>query len=178
MLLDGIKLWRDLNRSQKECGIIWRLSRATLADEAMWSELDEVMKANRALGKSFVCEISLADYGKLSHAELDALFAVREAGFRLGLGQCTDARALANALKTGVFSMVGADAAAIADPSGITNLRGSDMVVEFMATNIASEDEAIALIDRDVALAQGPLFAPAKPLRRSGGAAIAPEGAA
>jgi hypothetical protein len=74
--------------------------------------------------------------------------------------------------------MVGADAAAIADPSGITNLRGSDMVVEFMATNIASEDEAIALIDRDVALAQGPLFAPAKPLRRSGGAAIAPEGAA
>jgi cyclic-di-GMP phosphodiesterase TipF (flagellum assembly factor) len=178
MLLDGIKLWRDLNRSQKDCGIIWRLSRATLSDKAMWGQLIEVMKANRAVGKTFICEISLSDYSRLSHAEMDMLFAVREAGLRLGLGECEDARALGNALKTGVFSMASGDVAVFAEPNGVSSLHGGDVAVEFIATGVTSEDEAIALIDRDIRLAQGPLFAPAKPLRRSSAAAIAPEGAA
>jgi cyclic-di-GMP phosphodiesterase TipF (flagellum assembly factor) len=178
MLLDGIKLWRDLNRSQKDCGIIWRPNRATLSDKAMWGQLIEVMKANRAVGKTFICEIGLAEYARLSHAELDALFAVREAGFQIGLGECADPRVLANALKSGVISMASADVTVFAEPNGITALRSGDLAVEFIATGVADEDEAIALIDRDIRLAQGPLFAPARPLRRNGGNAIAPEGAA
>jgi hypothetical protein len=74
--------------------------------------------------------------------------------------------------------MAGADVAAIAEPAGLTALRSGDVAVEFVATGVAGEDHAISLIDRDVTLAQGPLFAPAKPLRRGGGKAVAPEGAA
>jgi cyclic-di-GMP phosphodiesterase TipF (flagellum assembly factor) len=178
MLLDAIKLWRDLKRSQKDCGIIWQPSRPTLSDKTAWGQLIEVMKANRAVGKTFICEIPMAEYATLSHGELDALFAVREAGFRIGLGGCTDARTLAEALKTGVIGMVSADVAMFAEPNGITAVRNGEDGVEFIATGVASEDQAIALIDRDIRLAQGPLFAPAKPLRRDAGKAIAPEGAA
>jgi EAL domain-containing protein (putative c-di-GMP-specific phosphodiesterase class I) len=176
MLLQAIKLRRDLARQEKPCGVIWSIGRQTLCDVTVWGEITQVLKANRALGASIICEVRLGDYADLRQAELDALFAIREAGFQLGLRECASLRDLTKAAKTGVFRFVSAEPGVIAGAADIPDLRSRD--ITFIGTGIDNEEDAIGLIDRDIRLAQGPLFAPAKPLRRSTGAAQAPDGAA
>ena len=175
MLLQGIKLCRDLARQEKTCGVFWRFNRATLADKAAWLQIIDVLRANRALSGLFVCEISHADYNDLRPAEIESLYAIKEAGFELCLANCTDLQGYAASARPGLFKYVSAEPDVI-----VRTLDGGDPQtrdIACIATGVAREEDAIALIDRDVRLAQGPFLAPPKPLRRDGNGDQAANGA-
>jgi cyclic-di-GMP phosphodiesterase TipF (flagellum assembly factor) len=180
MLLQGLKLVRDLKRNGKPCGVIWRIGRASFQDAEQFEAMAEILKANVAVNGLFVCEVTLSDYKHLTNPELDRLFMLREAGYRICLGDCSDPVALSRTLKTRIFDMAALDAAALIQAGGFGVSAGAELstTIEVIATGVASEADAIALIDFDVSLAQGPLFSPPRPLRRDLGAPGAPEGVA
>ena len=179
MLLESVRLVRELSRKAKKTAIIWHFGRQSLADPVAWAELTALLKANRALNGKLVCAINLADYGQLNHDELDRLYMLRETGFKIALLNCTDLKAVSNALKSGIFAMVGADVAIIADAARLEPVlsRANPHAIMYVATGVAHESDVIALIDRDILLAQGPLFALPKPLARSETGKKNPEGA-
>ncbi len=175
MLLQGIKLCRDLARQEKACGVFWRFNRATLADQAAWLQIIEVLRANKALSGLFVCEIRHADYNELRLAEMEALYAIKEAGFELCLADCTDLQGHAASARPGMFKYVSAATDVIVHaPNGGAPISRD---ITCIATGVESEEDAISLIDRDVPLAQGPFLAPPKPLRRDGNGGQAANGA-
>lgn len=166
MLLESLKLCRDLARQEKTCGVIWRFNRASLADKAAWSEILEVLGANKALNGSFLCEVSHADYNDLGASEVEALHGIKDAGFELCLADCGDLQGHWASARPGLFKYVSAQPDVIANAADSGNPRAWE--IDCIATGVASEAEAILLIDRDVRLAQGPFLAPPKPLRRDG----------
>lgn len=174
MVLHSIRTARDLRRGEKSCGVIWSFGIASLRNGETWKETANLLKANRSLGQGFVCQISLADYGQLGHDEMDRLHLLREYGLRLGLGQCNDPQMLTNALRNGIFSLVSAEAGMLAR----TKLMAEPVSmapVEYIATGVATEETAIALIDHDITFAQGPLFSLPKPLRTAPVRSSAPD---
>ncbi len=174
MALHCIRAARELRRSDKKCGIIWHMGLALLRDEATFAEVEGLLKANRALGKSFVCLIDCSDYRQMTHAEVERLYQLAESGFRLGIGTSTDLTALSNALGSGLFSLACIDAAVLAN-SGTSAIQNGNETLELVAMGVVDESTAIALIDHDITLAQGLLFAPARPLRSSQNATSHPE---
>jgi hypothetical protein len=175
MLIQAIKLVRDLRRKGKPCAVIWHASRATLQDGQRFSEILDLLKANSALRDLVVCEIGLSDYRQLKAEETDRLFGLREAGCRLCLGGCTDLAAMAKALKSGIFSLAAVEARAIIEGAAADITTGGlEPGSEIIATHVASEADAIALIDFEIGLALGPLFSPPRPLKRDLGASGAP----
>ncbi len=166
MLLQGIKLCRDLARQEKARGVFWRFCGATLADKAAWREIIEVLRANKSLGGSFLCEISHADYNNLGPTEIEALYAIKEAGFELCLADCSDLQRHCASARPGLFKYVSAEPDEIVRALDSGDPQPRD--ISFIATGVAREEDAIALIERDVRLAQGPLLAPPKPLRKEG----------
>ncbi len=174
-LVQAIKLVRDLRRKGKPCAVIWHASRATLQDGPRFSEILDLLKANSALRDLVVCEIGLSDYRQLKAEETDRLFGLREAGCRLCLGGCTDLAAMAKALKSGIFSLAAVEARAIIEGAAADITTGGlEPGSEIIATHVASEADAIALIDFEIGLALGPLFSPPRPLKRDLGASGAP----
>jgi cyclic-di-GMP phosphodiesterase TipF (flagellum assembly factor) len=175
MLLQGIKLVRDLRRKEKPCAVIWQASRATLQDAQRFQEVLDLLRANSALRDLIVCEIAFSDYRQLKAVETERLFGLREAGCRLCLGGCTDLAAMTKALRTGVFGLAAVEARAIIDgaASDIAT-SGLEPGTEIIATGVSSEADAIALIDFEIGLALGPLFSPPRPLKRDLGASGAP----
>lgn len=173
MLLDCLRLVRELKRSQKPGAALWRLSRDLLRNGAVWEETSGILKANRSFAAYLHCDIGLEDFQKLEAAEMDRLHEIREFGHRLSVGCEKSATRLVPALGSGLFSLVRAPAQFLLQPTRPGRWTADELraaarpETEFVATGVATEDEVIALIDHDIMLAQGPLLAPAKPLRQS-----------
>ena len=173
MLLDCLRLVRELKRSQKPGAALWRVSRDLLGNGAVWEETSGILKANRSFAPYLHCEIGLEDFQRLEAPEMDRLHEIREHGHRLAVGCDKSATRLVPALGGGLFSLVRAPAQFLLQPTRpgrwtADELRAAASAeTEFVATGVTSEDEVIALIDHDIMLAQGPLLAPARPLRQS-----------
>lgn len=175
ILIQAIKLVRDLRRKEKPCAVIWHASRATLQDGQRFAEILDLLRANSALRDLVVCEIGLSDYRQLKTEETDRLFSLRETGCRLCLGGCNDLAAMAKALKSGIFSLAAVEARAIIEGAAADITTGGlEPGSEIIATHVASEADAISLIDFEIGLALGPLFSPPRPLKRDLGASGAP----
>lgn len=175
MLLHCLRLARELRRTEKPVGVLWRFSRHMLSDLPVWSEVADILKSNQAVNGAFLCEIDLRDYASLGHEEMERLRLLREYGFKLSVWAGRDVSGLLGAIRSGLFAQARADISNFlpgryGEPPELAALQesGRKLSVELSASGIESEDEAIALIDRDVVLAQGGLFAPARPLRDGG----------
>lgn len=175
MLLHCLRLARELRRTEKPVGVLWRFSRHMLSDLPVWSEVADILKANQAVNGSFLCEIDLRDYVSLGHEEMERLRLLREYGFKLSIWAGRDVSGLLGALRSGLFAQARGDVSNLlpgryGEPPDFAALQeaGRKLAVELSATGVENEDEAIALIDRDIVLAQGGLFAPARPLRDAG----------
>lgn len=174
MVLHSIRAARELRRGDKKCGVIWNMGVPLLRDGSAFSEVEGLLKANRALGNSFVCQIECSEYRQLTHAEVEKLYHLRECGFRLGIGTSSDLSALSNALGSGLFSLACIQASVLSS-TGASAIRNGSENIELVATAVTDEQTAIALIDHDILLAQGPLFGPVRPLRNPKNSQGAPE---
>ncbi len=174
MALHSIRAARELRRGDKKCGMIWHMGLPLLRDASAFAEVEGLLKANRALGNSFVCQIECSEYRQLTHTEVEKLYHLRECGFRLGIGTSSDLSALSSALGSGLFSLACVQASVLAS-TGASAIQNGSENIELVATGVTDEETAIELIDHDISLAQGTLFAPVRPLRNPQNAQGAPE---
>lgn len=172
LLLQSLTLLRELDRAEKALGIIWPIHGTLLADVAAFTAVDRILEANSAFAGQLVARIDHRDYCGLDAGQIARLHRVRELGFAVALGRCPVPATNVEAVRSGLFSILFMDAArliaawleldrpksqAVAPPAG----------VEIIACDVASEEQAMALIDQDILLAQGDFFSQPRPLRRA-----------
>jgi EAL domain-containing protein (putative c-di-GMP-specific phosphodiesterase class I) len=168
-LVESLKLARELERADRPGGVIWHTNATIFADLAAHRRLKSVLEANSKIAGRLAPSISHKVFARLNRPALERLHAFKDLGYRIAVSDLPDAATVRASLKGGLFSMVIGEARQLielgggsAGPSGV---RFQEFGVEAVATNVADEDTAMALIDQDILLAKGSLFAPPKPLK-------------
>ncbi|MCG6856727.1 MAG: EAL domain-containing protein [Salaquimonas sp.] len=178
MLEQSLKLLRELSRTGKHAGVIWRLHETTLKDSRAFAGLERILDANGALADRLVARIDYRDYASLDVIQIGRLHRLCEMGFALAIADCLDTAAAREAMQSGLFSIVIVDVGRIiangGDERPIHRLIASEQgrrKVEIIARGVSDEQQAVALIDHDVLLAQGDFFSEPRPMRRTDGSA-------
>ena len=172
MLLQSLKLLRELDRTGKHAGVIWRLHETALGDAHAFAGIERILDANSALAEKLVARIDHRDFASLDPAQTDRLHRLRELGFPLAIGNCPDTAKARQAVRTSLFSIVVIDVSRIVASEGderpihrvIAGEKGQP-AVEIIASGVGDEQQAMALIDQDVLLAQGDFFSEPRPMR-------------
>jgi len=173
MLTQSLTLLRELDRAEKALGVIWQVHLPLLDDATAFSAVERMLEANRAFAGQLICRIDHRDHGRLDQAQADRLHRIRALGFEMALGNCPAPTARDAALESGLFSILMIDAARLVasrlDGAAAKSHTARGLgrgAAEIVASNVTGEEQAVALIDLDVMLAQGDFFSPPRPPRR------------
>lgn len=168
-LVEGLKLARELERADRAGGVIWHTNAALFADLAAHRRLKSVLEANSKIANRLVPAIAYKVFSRLNRPALERLHAFKDLGYRIAVADLPDAAAARASLKGGLFSIIVGDARQLAEiggaAAGASGIKFAEFGVEAIAVNVADEDMAMSLIDQDILLAKGSLFAPPKPLK-------------
>jgi EAL domain-containing protein (putative c-di-GMP-specific phosphodiesterase class I) len=173
MLDQAIRLARELERGNRNCGVIIRLNwrQSGLPDNA--EKLVRVATANSGLCDRLLFDVPLPDFSRFDAKSNKLIATLRDLGYQLALSQCSDTGTVERALLTGQFRFVMPDSNLLMSPDRIAMFRlikiegpdGRNVPIEIIAKGIENEEAAIEMIDQNILLAQGPLFSPARPLK-------------
>ncbi len=174
VLFRSVQLLRNLSARQKDTGLFLNLSADSLADSAFFTEFSGFMQANRALADQLIFEVSQPAFTAFGPMEQESVGAIAGMGFRLSLDRVTDLKADFKKLAERGFRFVKVSAPTLLRRSGrlapdIAPTDMSDMLARFgidlIADHIETEAEVIDLLDYDIRLGQGNLFAPPRAVR-------------
>ncbi len=172
ILEQTLTLLRTLRRKKQTSRIFWNISPATLKTKSRFTDIKEILAANKSLKSSLVVEVPADKFLSLGKKQLGRLTTIRGFGFQLSLQQCTTLEIAQEAIRSGLFSFVkvpvstlgefGASEAETIAGQIAAALRGND--ISIIATEVEEENQVMRLIDHDINLAQGYLFsAPRQP---------------
>lgn len=170
-----VQVVRRLAAKNREVGLFLNIAPETLADRMVFSEILGYLDANRALASSLVLEMPQLVYRTLGSIELNSMSQLAERGFRFSLDRIDDFRIEPRGLaERGIrFMKVPADlmlkkmqqtGGAHIHPADLSDLLGRHGI-DLVADRIESENIVVDLLDYDVRLGQGFLFAPPRPVR-------------
>lgn len=174
VLFRSVQLLRNLSARQKDTGLFLNIAPESLADTAFFGEFSSFMQANRALADSLIFEVSQPAYSAFGPMEQESIGAIAGMGFRLSLDRATDLKADFKKLAERGFRFVKVAAPTLLRRGGraspdIAPTDMSDMLARFgidlIADHIETEAEVIDLLDYDIRLGQGNLFAPPRAVR-------------
>ena len=174
VLFKSVQLLRSLAARQKEIGLFLNISGDSLADGAFFTEFADFMQANKALADSLVFEISQPAVQAFGPIEHESIGAISGLGFRLSMDRVTDLKTDFKKLAERGFKFVKIAAPILLSRTGraapdIAPSDMSDMLarygIDLIADRIETEAEVIDLLDYDVRLGQGNLFAPPRAVK-------------
>ena len=165
------RILKQLISLEKPAGIFCSVSPETLRDGDVWEKIHKFIAKNKTLASSMTLQISQRDFLSLNKRERAQLMALKKLNASISLSNVLDpAVDLAELKSSGIDSVKCPGSILIHSDHG--NLSLNDFVLSFseagvnlIADEIETEEEAVALIDAGVALAQGPLFAPPRPVK-------------
>jgi cyclic-di-GMP phosphodiesterase TipF (flagellum assembly factor) len=187
VLFRSVQLLRSLMARQKETGLFLNLSGDSLADGEFFAEFSSFMQANKALSESLIFELSQSAVQAFGPLEQESIGAITGMGFRLSMDRVSDLKADFKRLAERGFRFVKIAAPTLLRRTGrgapdIAPTDMSDMLarygIDLIADHIETEAEVIDLLDYDIRLGQGNLFAPPRPVRAEAIARARPETAA
>jgi cyclic-di-GMP phosphodiesterase TipF (flagellum assembly factor) len=165
---------RRLAAKNREVGLFLNIAPETLTDRASFVEIFGNLEANRALAPSLIFELPQHVYRSLTATELNSLALIAERGFRFSLDRIEDFRIDPRGLaERGVrFIKVPAELMLNHEGRGAGHIHPADLSdllsrhgIELVADRIESENIVVDLLDFDVRLGQGYLFAQPRPVR-------------
>lgn len=174
VLFRAVQIERRLAARQREAGIFINVSSDSLKDADFTAEFVSFMQANRALSGSLVFEFSQATVDAMGPIEQESLAALAEIGFRFSMDRVSDLKVDFQRLAGRGFRFVKVAAKTLLQRSArngpdIAYPDLSDMLARFnidlIADKIESESEVVDLLDYDIRLGQGYLFAPPRPVK-------------
>lgn len=175
IVFSAVRMVRKLSLLKKQAGIFCPLTPKTLLNLHNFREINKFLNANDGLKDSLVIEISQRDFATLDQTQLERMAELSELGFGLALGDVLDLKldpaklaqtgfryvkvptaVLLHAdIQTGDGALLPASLASLLDAHGMA----------LIATEVERDRDAISLIDIEVKLAQGLLFAPPRPVK-------------
>jgi EAL domain-containing protein (putative c-di-GMP-specific phosphodiesterase class I) len=173
MLDQAIRLARELEQGNRNCGVIIRLNWRQSGLPGNAEKLLGIASASSGLCDRLLFEVPLPDFSRFDAKSNKLLVALRDLGYQMALSQCGDSGTAERALLTGLFRFVMPDSNLLMSPDRIAMFRllkiegpdGRNVPIEIIAKGIENEEAAIEMIDQNILLAQGPLFSPARPLK-------------
>jgi cyclic-di-GMP phosphodiesterase TipF (flagellum assembly factor) len=186
VLFRSVQLLRSLMARQKETGLFLNISGDSLADSEFFAEFSGFMQANKALSDSLIFELSQSAVQVFGPLEQESIGAITGMGFRLSMDRVSDLKVDFKKLAERGFRFVKVAAPTLLKRTGrgtpdIAPSDMSDMLarygIDLIADHIETEAEVIDLLDYDIRLGQGNLFAPPRPVRAEAIARARPEAA-
>ena len=177
-----VQVLRRLMVRSKDVGVFCNVSAATLASPAIFTQCLDFLEANRALAPSLVLEFKQTTFRNLGPTESESLAALAQRGYRFSIDHVTDLRLEPRELADRGVRFIKVPAALLLDARQIANtdIHPSDLSdllgrygIDLIAERIEGERSVVDLLDYDVRLGQGFLFAPPRPLRPEGASATA-----
>src|SRR5204863_6102486 len=189
VMLRCIQVLRRLMVRNKEVGVFCNVAAATLGNPVNFAQCLDFLEANRALAPSFVLEFKQATFRKLGPSEIENLAALSQRGYRFSIDHVTDLRIEPRELADRGVRFIKVPASLLLDPkqTSTSDIHPSDLSdllgrfgIDLIAEKIEGERAVVDLLDFDVRVGQGFLFAPPRPLRPEGASAVggAPAGKA
>ncbi len=177
VMLRCIQVLRRLMVRNKEVGLFCNVAASTLSNTATFAQCLDFLDANRALAPSFVLEFKQATLRHLGPTETAHLAALAQRGYRFSIDHVTDLRFEPRELADRGVRFIKVPATLLLDPkqSSSSDIHPSDLSdllgrfgIDLIAEKIEGERAVVDLLDYDVRLGQGFLFAPPRPLRPEG----------
>jgi len=168
LLYRSIALVRRLIERRREIGVFCNISSSTLLDSAFFPQFIEFMAVNSKLAPSLIFELSEQAIESMGALEQESLNALGELGFRFSLDHVGNLDIDFERLAGLGFRFVKIDAAALLDAGSADAARvhPEDMSklaqrfnIELIAEKIEGEKTVVNILDYDIRLAQGFLFA-------------------
>jgi cyclic-di-GMP phosphodiesterase TipF (flagellum assembly factor) len=191
MLLRCVQVARRLMAKSRDVGLFCNLSASTLVDPAFFPQLTAFTEANRAIAPALVFEFTQAAYRTMGPLESESLVALMGWGFRFSMDHVGDLKFEPRNLADRGFRFIKVPATLLLNrhSGGAADIHAADLSglltrfgIELIAERIESEGTVVDLLDYEVALGQGYLFSPPRPVRadllRQDAAASAPGKAA
>ncbi|MFO1184350.1 MAG: EAL domain-containing protein [Bauldia sp.] len=174
VLFRAVQIERRLAARQREAGIFINIAGESLRDADFTAEFVSFMTANKALAGSLVFEFTQSTVDSMGPLEQESLAALAEIGFRFSMDHVSDLKVDFQRLAGRGFRFVKVAASTLLRRSArgspdIAYPDLSDMLARFnidlVADRIESESEVVDLLDYDIRLGQGYLFAPPRPVK-------------
>ena len=180
VMLRCVQVLRRLLVRNKDVGIFCNVAAATLGNPTTFAQCLDFLEANRALASSFVLEFKQTTFRNLGPTETEHLAALAQRGYRFSIDHVSDLRIEPRELADRGVRFIKVPAALLLDqkqtsasdihPSDLSDLLGR-FGIDLIAERIEGERAVVDLLDYDVRLGQGFLFAPPRPLRPEGASA-------
>jgi cyclic-di-GMP phosphodiesterase TipF (flagellum assembly factor) len=176
VMLRCVQVLRRLMVRNKEVGVFCNVAASTLSNTTTFAQCLDFLDANRALAPSFVLEFKQTTIRNLGPTETEHLAALAQRGYRFSIDHVTDLRFEPRELADRGVRFIKVPATLLLDPkqnsgdihpSDLSDLLGR-FGIDLIAEKIEGERSVVDLLDYDVRLGQGFLFAPPRPLRPEG----------
>jgi cyclic-di-GMP phosphodiesterase TipF (flagellum assembly factor) len=177
VMLRCVQVLRRLMVRNKEVGVFCNVAASTLGNTTTFSQCLDFLDANRALAPSFVLEFKQATFRHLGPTETEHLAALAQRGYRFSIDHVVDLRFEPRDLADRGVRFIKVPASLLLDPklASTSDIHPSDLSdllgrfgIDLIAEKIEGERAVVDLLDYDVRLGQGFLFAPPRPLRPEG----------
>jgi cyclic-di-GMP phosphodiesterase TipF (flagellum assembly factor) len=175
LIARALRVIRHLKARRRDVALLCRISARSFLDPAIFDELVEFARLRREDAEQVLLAIDQSSYQRLGALELESIEALKQLGLRFVLDDVADLRLDARQLGERGFRMVKVRAELLlAAERGIaaTEIHAADLAgllsrygVSLIATGITTEKTVLDLLDYAIPLAQGDLFAPARPVR-------------
>lgn len=175
ILFSSMRMLRTLTSLRKKAGIICPLSPRTLSNKKHFDEILNYLSANRGFRSSVVMDIRQRDLIALNAKERERLAQIVDLGFALCMSHTLDLQIDGENLAQNGFRFVKVPASILVhaniseDDAGLKPTTMSNVLadhkIRVIATEVERENDAVALIDFEVPLGQGLLFAPPRPVK-------------
>jgi cyclic-di-GMP phosphodiesterase TipF (flagellum assembly factor) len=170
----AVQIVRRLLAKSRDITVSLNISPRSLTASAFVTAAIDSARQSPGLSSQIAFELDQAAVRTLGHAELSGIRSLAEAEYRFCMDQVADLRIDGAMLFDRGFRMVKVPASLLLDPlsqrgieihaadlGGLLRRQG----IELIADRIESEDTVRDLLDFDISLAQGHLFAPPRPVR-------------
>lgn len=166
----ALSLVRSLRRQGKSPLVFVPVSGTTFKSGSAFDAFDEMLEAQRKLGKNIVWEISQAEHAGFSKTQRTRLRQILERGFALCLSGCQDQEGAGETLAQGLFTyakmpvseLESLDAISLNGPQSELMIACEETGATLIVTGVEHERQAVHLIDHQVRFAQGSFFSPPK----------------
>lgn len=173
-LMRAVQIVRRLSAKSRDITVSLNISPRSLTAASFVNAAIDSARQSPGLSAQIAFELDQAAVRTLGPAELAGIRSLSDAEYRFCMDQVADLRIDGTTLFDRGFRMVKVPASLLLDPlsqqgieihaadlSGLLRRQG----VELIADRIESEDTVRDLLDYDIGLAQGHLFAPPRPVR-------------
>ncbi|MEP0941446.1 MAG: EAL domain-containing protein [Rhizobiaceae bacterium] len=175
IVFSAVRMVRKLNLLKKKAGVFCPISPVSLGNAHNFREIFSFLQANASLRGSLVIEITQRELAGLSQDQHNRLSNLSDMDIALSLNNVQDLNLDAEHLARCGFKFVKVPASILLHANLQDNQKGIEPEslaeilevegIRLIATEVERDRDAVNLIDMELPLAQGLLFAPPRPVK-------------